>query len=143
MLLRKRGTGIGFLSDSRFAHPGAEIEVRQSAAGNQRCCSIVQTYRRSAAWNFSVGYQRTFWATDITLNTEYSVPATCRAVGTNCYIFVEDSNWNTRVTQVRLILSERPLIPQLPAMLRRVFLRLILPASGPRRMSTTTRESLF
>jgi hypothetical protein len=54
---------------------------------------------RPAAWNFSIGYQRTFWATDIMLNTEYSVQATCRAVGTNCYIFVEDSNWNTRVTQ--------------------------------------------
>jgi len=55
------------------------------------------------AWNFVVGSQKTWWASDFVSNGFYSTPSTCRAVGINCYIFVEDSLWidgvNGRVSQ--------------------------------------------
>ncbi len=59
---------------------------------------------KRTAWNFQVGdkgpiQSSGWWATDLQSNTEYLVPSTCRAVGTNCYIFVEDTQWGTRVTQ--------------------------------------------
>lgn len=61
---------------------------------------------RKAAWNFNVGspgpYNNGWWAHDLssTSITFYTTPATCRAIGNNCYIFVEDSLWaNGRVDQ--------------------------------------------
>ncbi|MFA5804914.1 MAG: T9SS type A sorting domain-containing protein [Melioribacteraceae bacterium] len=52
------------------------------------------------AWNFVVGSQKNWWASDLASNTFYTTPTTCRAVGSTCYIFVEDSLWtNGRVTQ--------------------------------------------
>ena len=61
-----------------------------------------------AAWNFQVGQKKTWWATNIDpesgqYDTEYEVESTCRAVGEDCYVFVEDSLWEDgnsgRVTQ--------------------------------------------
>lgn len=62
------------------------------------------------AWSFTVGspgpYQNGWYAHNLTNynpNTGtgfYATPATCRAVGDNCYIFVEDAQWNNgRVDQ--------------------------------------------
>ncbi|HOI28176.1 MAG TPA: T9SS type A sorting domain-containing protein [Melioribacteraceae bacterium] len=58
------------------------------------------------AWNFNVGskgpYSDGWWAHDLsgTIISFYQTPATCRAVGDNCYIFVEDAQWNNgRVDQ--------------------------------------------
>jgi len=48
------------------------------------------------AWNFSVGSAKNWYAYNFTDNF-YTVPSTCRAIGTNCYIFVEDAIWNTKV----------------------------------------------
>jgi len=59
----------------------------------------VRSLQRAAAWEFSIGSTRNWWATNLTAYTEYAVPSTCRAVGTNCYIFVEDAVWGSRVTQ--------------------------------------------
>ncbi|MBN1399049.1 MAG: T9SS type A sorting domain-containing protein [Bacteroidetes bacterium] len=53
-------------------------------------------------WNFSVGQAYEWWATNMTdpnALIEYKVPSTCRAVGNNCYIFVEDQLWTSRVNQ--------------------------------------------
>ena len=57
--------------------------------------------KKTSAWNFTVGQTQTWWASDMTGSTivEYQVPSTCRAVGTHCYIFVEDDWWNSRVDQ--------------------------------------------
>ncbi len=84
--------------------PGSQIlaprwKALKSKLGLRNALQSYEPAVKPASWNFTVGYQRTFWATDAVLNTEYSVSATCRAIGTNCYIFVEDSNWTTRVTQ--------------------------------------------
>lgn len=55
---------------------------------------------RSIAWNFNNGDTYTWWATNLDTNDDYEVPSTCHAVGTNCYIFVEDVAWNSnRVDQ--------------------------------------------
>lgn len=58
------------------------------------------------AWSFNVGspgpYSNGWWAHDLSGSTIgfYTTPATCRAVGTNCYIFVENTVWdNGRVNQ--------------------------------------------
>jgi hypothetical protein len=61
-----------------------------------------QQLRKTAAWNFTVGQTHSWWATNQATSSlfEYQVPSTCKAVGINCYIFVEDSLWNNnRVDQ--------------------------------------------
>lgn len=54
-------------------------------------------------WGFSVGSTYSWWADyfeDPGDGTQqYEVASTCRAVGTNCYVFVEDAVWNSQVTQ--------------------------------------------
>lgn len=57
-----------------------------------------QSLLKRTAWNFQVGSKGPiqssgWWATNLETNSEYLVPSTCRAVGTNCYIFVEDEMW--------------------------------------------------
>ena len=94
----------GTADSGSYPIPGSQILAPRWKALKTRpgLRSTLQSFEpaiKPASWNFTVGYQRTFWATDVVLNTEYSVSATCRAIGTNCYIFVEDSNWTTRVTQ--------------------------------------------
>ncbi|MCG3120799.1 MAG: hypothetical protein ALAOOOJD_03641 [bacterium] len=54
---------------------------------------------QKTAWNFTVGSQKSWYAHDFRSNQRYLVPSTCRAVGTNCYIFVEDALWRDTVTQ--------------------------------------------
>lgn len=54
---------------------------------------------RTTSWGFTVGSTKTWWATNLVDNSFYEVSSTCRAVGTNCYIFVEDSLWGTKVDQ--------------------------------------------
>jgi hypothetical protein len=56
--------------------------------------------QKAAAWSFIVGSTYSWYADDLTTtNTRYTVPATCRAVGLTCYVFVEDAGWGARVTQ--------------------------------------------
>lgn len=54
---------------------------------------------QKAAWNFQVGTTVTWKAINFQSNSYYSVPSTCRKVGTNCYIFVEDAIWDVSVNQ--------------------------------------------
>jgi hypothetical protein len=67
--------------------------------------SLLQKSTGAAAWNFQVGDRKDWWATNLTTsspqyNTEYTVPSTCRGVGVNCYVFVEDDAWSRgRVNQ--------------------------------------------
>lgn len=52
-----------------------------------------QSLKKTSAWGFTVGQAKSLWATNMVSNTEYAVTSHCRAVGNNCYIFVEDSLW--------------------------------------------------
>ena len=54
---------------------------------------------KKVAWNFTVGSTHNWWAQNSVDNSFYSVPSTCRAVGVNCYVFVEDSSWIKNVNQ--------------------------------------------
>ena len=54
---------------------------------------------KKVAWNFSVGSTHIWWAQNTVDKSFYSVPSTCRAVGVNCYVFVEDSSWIKNVNQ--------------------------------------------
>ncbi len=55
--------------------------------------------KKSTAWNFSIGSTKEWFASNLQTNSFYKVPSTCRAIGTHCYIFVEDAIWNSRVSQ--------------------------------------------
>jgi hypothetical protein len=56
-----------------------------------------------------VGDTRTFWAWNLTVMppTWIQVPATCRAVGEYCYVFVADDQWNVNMdsTDVALVVE--------------------------------------
>ncbi len=55
---------------------------------------------RKTSWNFSIGSTHNWYATNFTNNSFYSVPSTCRGVGVNCYVFVENASWTAgKVTQ--------------------------------------------
>ncbi len=55
---------------------------------------------KKVAWSFAVGSTYSWYADDLTVpGSRYTVASTCRAVGTHCYVFVEDASWGTRVTQ--------------------------------------------
>lgn len=58
-----------------------------------------QKLNKTQRWEFTVGTAKNFYAYDFTASSRYSTAFTCRAVGNNCYIFVEDSLWGTRVNQ--------------------------------------------
>lgn len=56
---------------------------------------------KASAWNFIVGSTKSWYVSDLRAGAGtkyYPMPSTCRAVGDNCYIFVADSVWNTRIT---------------------------------------------
>ena len=75
-----------------------EESVRKYLLGHPGMMNLMKL-RKTAAWNFTVGTAHTWYSIDFTNSTRYPVTSTCRKVGTHCYIFVEDSLWNHRVTQ--------------------------------------------
>ncbi len=57
---------------------------------------------RKTAWNFQVGSTKIWWVANFKTGASspfYQVSSTCRAIGSNCYIFVADSIWGTSVNQ--------------------------------------------
>ena len=58
---------------------------------------IQQKLSKAQDWGFTVGTQKTFYAYNFETSTRYSSNFTCRAVGTTCYIFVEDAVWTSYV----------------------------------------------
>jgi hypothetical protein len=76
-----------------------EREVDRYAAAHPELLTQARL-RKSAAWGFVVGSTYTWYADSLTGGmSRYTVSSTCRAVGTHCYVFVEDASWGTRVTQ--------------------------------------------
>ena len=51
-----------------------------------------------AAPALPIGTQRTFFVPDFRSMQQYTVSAVLRGIGSFCYIFVEEAEWNTRVT---------------------------------------------
>ena len=58
----------------------------------------VLTPAAPAAPALPIGTERTFFAPDFRSMQQYTVSAVLRGVGSFCYIFVEEAEWNTRVT---------------------------------------------
>ena len=54
---------------------------------------------QGVAPKFDVGHKRNFFAFDFTTSKQYTVAATLRAVGDMSYVYVEDAEWNGRVSQ--------------------------------------------
>ena len=54
--------------------------------------------KHPAAPTLTIGLQRPFFAIDFARKQQYSINTTLRASGTHCYIFVEDSEWQTHIT---------------------------------------------
>ncbi|MDE3057467.1 MAG: T9SS type A sorting domain-containing protein [Bacteroidota bacterium] len=85
-----------------FGFPGSFLLQKKEKAVAQFLLQHPEArLRKAAAWNFTVGAAYSWYADDLTKNSSdpnndrYLVPSTCRAVGTHCYIFVEDSSWNS------------------------------------------------
>lgn len=92
----------GFIIDAR---PLLERLSKAAGIDLDKIEPIPQQLRKTA-WTFNVGspgpYSNGWWAHDLSGTTIgfYTTPSTCRAIGNNCYIFVEDSLWNNgRVDQ--------------------------------------------
>ena len=79
----KTGKGEGWTSNLPPFHPSNEVP---SAPG------------LPAAPVLLVGTERTFFVPDFRSMQQYTVSAVLRGVGNFCYVFVEDTEWNTRVT---------------------------------------------
>ncbi|HVO73664.1 MAG TPA: T9SS type A sorting domain-containing protein [Ignavibacteriaceae bacterium] len=74
-----------------------DIEVAQFLKNNPGY--LERTRLMKPAWSFAVGSTHTWLAYNFTNDQNYSVPSTCQAVGANCYVFVADDQWSSRVNQ--------------------------------------------
>jgi len=78
-----------------FESARAELAARFPHRGGQR------DGRGGGGPVHTVGSTMTFWAWDLTVMPPIwiQVPATCRAVGDHCYVFVADDQWNVNMDQ--------------------------------------------
>jgi hypothetical protein len=76
-------------------------DVRQELAARFPDRGGKQTTRGRGGPYHTVGSTMTFWAWDLTVMPPAWVqqPATCRAVGDHCYVFVADDQWNVNMDQ--------------------------------------------
>ncbi len=103
--LKQIATEKGMLPNSYPIHGSdllwkQELEVREFVAQHPE--ALQSSALHKTAWTFGVGSAKSWYADNlITRNNSdrYQISSTCRAVGINCYIFVEDSSWNTHVNQ--------------------------------------------
>ena len=82
-----------------------ESKIRRMLAENPGILGGALLQKRTS-WSFTVGSAHAWYADDFTSTnpdpsvSRYLVPSTCRAVGTHCYVFVEDESWTSgRVNQ--------------------------------------------
>jgi len=74
-----------------------DLEVAQFLKNNPGY--LEQKKLMKSEWSFGVGSTHPWLAYNFTNDQNYFVASTCRAVGTNCYIFVADDQWNSNVNQ--------------------------------------------
>ncbi len=85
------------------ARPYLERFDKEHSVEIQKLLSVKSL--KKTAWNFKEGDKYTWQAADLRTgknNGFYQVASTCRAVGTHCIIFVQDSSWvdvNNKVNQ--------------------------------------------
>ena len=79
----KTGDAEGWTRNLPSFHPSNEVP---SAPGQPVAPALL------------VGTERTFFAPDFRSMQQYTVSTVLRGIGNFCYVFVEDTEWNTRVT---------------------------------------------
>ena len=77
-----------------------------------------------------IGTERTFFAPDFRSMQQYTVSAVLRGIGNFCYVFVDDSEWNTRVTAETVQLIVRAFDMTTPANPRRGIYRTLTESFG-------------
>ncbi len=91
------------LPSGMFPIAGSHLLQRESQEVVAYVAQHPEALTRSAllkpSWSFVVGSTHTWKAQTFGTTTWYDVPSTCRAIGTHCYVFVEDASWGTRATQ--------------------------------------------
>lgn len=89
---------LSFTDTRPFRPPSPSAEPRSAATGNTEAPTAMMAPGLPAAPALLVGTERTFFAPDFRSMQQYTVSSVLRGVGNFCYIFVEDTEWNTRVT---------------------------------------------
>ncbi len=85
---------------ARPVHAGEYLQRFYEKTGFNPDNVVPQTTSlKKPAFNFQVGTQVSWKAANFLESKYYDVPSTCRAVGTHCYIFVEDAIWGSSVSQ--------------------------------------------
>ena len=77
-----------------------------------------------------IGTERTFFAPDFRSRQQYTVSAVLRGIGNFCYVFVEASEWNTRVTAEAVQLIVRAFDTSTPANPQRGIYRTLTESFG-------------
>ena len=76
-----------------------ELEVREYIKAHPNALQRTSLKKTTA---YSVGATKSWYADNLITqknSDRYLVPSTCQAVGTHCYVFVEDASWGSRVKQ--------------------------------------------
>ncbi|MCP5061994.1 MAG: T9SS type A sorting domain-containing protein [Ignavibacteriae bacterium] len=94
----ERNANQSYKIDARPFLEKTEKEVTKFLVNNPNYFNELKL-QKTTAWDFTVGSTKEWHATNTNTKEFYTVPSTCRAVGTHCYIFVEDDIWNVRATQ--------------------------------------------
>jgi hypothetical protein len=100
-------SGSGALAEESYPVAGSHLLRREEAQLRQYLAqhpeiALEMRLPKAASWSFVVGSTNAWYADDLNAlqNPRYQVASTCRAVGTHCYVFVEDASWSSgRVTQ--------------------------------------------
>jgi len=79
-----------------------QIAIQSASYHNSASHQAIRDNRESRHYN--VGDTHSFWRWNLSVMppTWIQTPATCRAVGEHCYLFVADSDWNTHMTQANV-----------------------------------------
>lgn len=84
--------GTPHLSNPKYVTDATNGPQQVLALGNRTAPAL------PVAPALPIGTERTFFAPDFRSMQQYTVSAVLRGVGSFCYVFVEEAEWNTRVT---------------------------------------------
>ena len=87
-------------ADVRLLFPDVDKKTEEFVKNHPEGLNLNKLGKSS--FSFTVGSTYSWFAMDLTNSQFYQVPSTCRKVGDNCYIFVEDTAWNSKVTQTEV-----------------------------------------
>lgn len=98
-ILEKVGTGVNNVGYSIDVRESLEILHRQNQINIEKISTSAPILDKRTSLNFNIGDKNTWWAADLKDYQYYQTSATCRGIGINCYIFVEDSVWGKYIDQ--------------------------------------------